>query len=317
MKLSKMGMCNLIKRKLPFFQSSEKCESERTDIARQKFIIKEHEGDDVLGIREIYSASMNGTNLMLTANNGSELLAVNTVDGIVIIPEGITRIRKSVFENGNEITTLIIPSSVTTIDDGAFKMSSKIENIQVHTANKAFIVINGVLYDKDMTRVIKATKHCIMKDIPSSIKVIDSWAYAYCRSAINVIVPYNVTKIGERAFAGCVDLSTIKFLNSQESLGKEVFYECKNLIRVELPKNLRSIGYNTFYKCHRFREVKLPTSLEKIDELAFQGCVNIETIHMGSNLKFVHPEAFNGCSSLETIRVDEFNDNICDIDGVL
>ena len=169
-----MDMCNLLKRMLPLSQPSNDVKG--TDVARQNLSTREDRNDLMRIICEISKAHNERRNLILTANDGTELTGVNTVDGVVIIPEGVTHIQKEAFGFSEEIEVVIIPSSVTTIDDGAFSRLSKIETIQVHKDNKSFSVINGVLYNKDLTRVIKATRNCIMKDIPVDIKQIDSWA---------------------------------------------------------------------------------------------------------------------------------------------
>ena len=174
-------------------------------------------------IYELGEAHNKRKNLILTVNDGTELVGVNTVDGVVIIPEGITHIQKVAFNYSEDIEVIIIPSSVTTIEDGAFSSLRKIETIQVHKDNKSFIVINGILYDKGLTRVIKATRHCIMKDIPVDIKQIDSWAYAYCCSAVEINIPYGVTEIGESAFRECRNLKKVNFTNRMSTIREEMF----------------------------------------------------------------------------------------------
>ena len=310
-----MDMCNLIKRMLPLSQPSG--DGMKADIARQKLIIKEHKDIDMKVIFEVSKARSRKENLILTSNNGTELAGVNSVDGVVIIPEGVTRIKKKAFCLCEDIEVLIIPSSVTTIDDGVFCALNKIETIQVHKDNKSFIVINGVLYNKDLTRVIKATRHCIMKDIPVDIKQIDSWAYAYCCSAVEINVPYGVTEIGNAAFCECKELKKINFTNRLSTLKEGMFSECSNLVRVNLPKGLRMIERSAFSGCVRFREMELPDSLESIERMAFSHCKNLETVLLGSRVRYIPPEAFDGCESLREFEVDADNENIRDIMGVL
>ena len=286
-----MDMCNLLKRMLPLSQPSNDVKG--TYIARQNLLTKEDQNDLVRIISEISKAHNERKNLILTSNGGTDLTGVNSVDGVVIIPEGVTHIQKKAFSFSEEIEAIIIPSSVSTIDDGAFSCLSKIETIQVHKDNKSFIVINGILYDKGLTRVIKATRHCIMKDIPTDIKQIDSWAYAYCSSAVEINIPYGVTEIGQSAFRECMNLKRVNFTNRMSTIRKDMFMYCRDLIKVVLPRDLRVIESNAFSDCVRFREMDLPDCLESIERFAFEGFKNLERVNLGSMVRFISPEAFS------------------------
>ena len=310
-----MDMCNLLKRMLPLSQPSNN--DMRADVARQNLSIKDCQDSNMDVLFELGVAHSNKRNLILTTNNGTELAGVTSIDGVVNIPEGVTRIREQSFYFYDNIEVLIIPSSVNTIDDGAFCNLRKIETIQVHKDNKSFIVINGVLYNKDLTRVIKATRHCIMKDIPVDIKQIDSWAYAYCCSVVDINIPYGVTEIGKSAFRKCEELKKINFTNRMSTLKEGIFDGCSVLAKVVLPKGLRVIESNAFSECTRFREMMLPDSLETIERLAFQDCNNLERVQFGSMVKSISPLAFDRCESLKNFEVDEDNEKYCDEDGVL
>lgn len=71
----------------------------------------------------------------------------------VIIPENVTRISNSAFENSKNIKTLELGSNVNEIEPRTFSSLSSLHKITVNTQNKAFEVINDVLIKKDGTVV--------------------------------------------------------------------------------------------------------------------------------------------------------------------
>ena len=95
MKLLKMEMCNKISRLLPNNYQKDSCKEHGADVARRKLLVidKTEKTDNIL---DIGKARGEGYNLLVTANQGTELIGANTIDGVIIIPEGITQIKKGV-----------------------------------------------------------------------------------------------------------------------------------------------------------------------------------------------------------------------------
>lgn len=316
MKLSKMGMCDKINKMLPNNDQKKTSLDHGADVARRKLHVVEKPAGEELAFGEVSKARRDGYNLLVTANNSTELIGSNTIDGVVIIPEGIIHIKKNAFVYGKDIEMLIIPSTVTTIEEGAVYPLNEIKYIQVHPDNKSFVVIGGILYSKDMTRVVKATKRCMMGDLPDCIKQIDAWAFRGCSTIEDIHVPNSVTDVGEGAFQES-SIKKICFHNHLDSLKTGVFADCENLIRVELPKGLLRIERRAFENCISFRDAKLPSTLKVIEYDAFFGCKNIESVTIGRELDHIDSRAFVGCNSLKTFNVDEDNEHFIDDSGVL
>lgn len=315
MKLLKMEMCNKISRLLPNNYQKNSCKEHGADVARRKLLVidKTEKTDNIL---EIGKARREGYNLLVTANQGTELIGANTIDGVIIIPEGITHIKKDAFDYSRDINMLFIPSTVTTIEEMAMYPLKDIRFIQVHPDNKSFVVIGGVLYSTDMTRVIKATNECMLDDLPNSIKQIDPYAFAYCKTIEKLVIPHSVTGVGEGAFHHS-SIRTICFHNKLETLKRDVLSECSDLIRVEMPKGLSRIERRAFAGCTRFRDVKLPSTLRVIDDFAFENCKNVESVSIGRELEHIAPTAFVGCDSLKKYDVAYDNEHFMDESGVL
>ncbi|MBR2479682.1 MAG: leucine-rich repeat domain-containing protein, partial [Clostridia bacterium] len=61
---------------------------------------------------------------------------------------------------------------------------------------------------------------------------IKNHAFSGCTSLNSVIIPDNVTSIGERAFYSCDSLTSVPIGNSVTSIGGYAFYDCDSLSRV-------------------------------------------------------------------------------------
>ena len=103
---------------------------------------------------------------------------------------------------------------------------------------------------------------------------------------VDVIVPENVVRIGERAF------------------------ENLSIRGVKLPENLREIDGGAFQNCHRLTEIQLSDGVESIGEDAFVNCNALVSIDLPAKLKS-GPLSFAGCSSLESIRFPEGVSSVC------
>lgn len=150
-----------------------------------------------------------------------------------------------------------------------------------------------------------------------------------------VSLPPHITKIGKRVFAHCKSLQKIELPDSLEEICCEAFLNVP-INRVEFPDSLKKISYGAFCRTKlteillpdslveiqdsafsqtMLSEVIIPDSVEKIDGTAFDECQELTYIQIGSGAKRV---CVGGrCRKLERISVSAYNQNFCDIDGVL
>ena len=120
----------------------------------------------------------------------------------VVISEGITSIGMFVFQS-NYIETISISSTVEYINCHAFKKAPNIKNITVHENNLYFVDINGVLFNKSLTSLIKYPGGRTDSEykIPDSVKKIEIFAfYAVSGKLEKVIFGANVQTVCASAF---------------------------------------------------------------------------------------------------------------------
>ena len=152
----------------------------------------------------------------------------------ITIPSSVTYIGNSAFSNCTNLTSITIPSSVTSIRDYAFSNCTSLTSINVDAQNREFSSVDGVLFNKNRTRIITypAGKQGTSYTIPSSVTHIRDRAFQDCTSLTSITIPSSVTSIWEAAFGGCTSLTSITIPASVTYISNGAFYNCNNLVSV-------------------------------------------------------------------------------------
>lgn len=137
------------------------------------------------------------------------------------------------FNSCKEITSIDIPSSVSTIGQSAFENSSKLEAINVSGSNTKYSSGEGVLYDKNKTQLITypENKQGASVDIPSTVSSIESAAFSGSK-LISVNIPSSVTSIKENAFKNNSKLEAVEIPSSVKTIQNLIFSGCTELKNV-------------------------------------------------------------------------------------
>lgn len=108
------------------------------------------------------------------------------------------------------LTRVVIPSSVTNIEDFAFAGCSNLNLITVDGHNSFYSSINGVLFNKKQTTLIEFP--CGVGGnykIPPGVTKIWDNAFYECDRLTRVIIPRSVTDLGYTPFSFCTALTSI------------------------------------------------------------------------------------------------------------
>lgn len=231
-------------------------------------------------------------------------------DTDVIIPatyEGlpVTEISKSAFYNCSTITSVVIPSTVTTIEKPVFSYCISLTNITVDKNNPNFESIDGNLYTKggkELVQYAVGKKDTSFK-IPDG--VVSIWPYAFyaCENITEVTIPKGVTTIGDDAFNYCYYLTAVTIPSSVAVMGNSVFASCENLSSVAIEDGVKTLGKNTFGLCHSLDNVVIPNSITSLDYNVFSSCSGLRRITIPDSVVTIGDSAFNSCSGLATVDI--------------
>ena len=147
------------------------------------------------------------------------------------IPESVTDFGAQVFSGCISLVSITIPSNVTSIYGSTFGGCSSLTEINVDENNANYCDVDGVLFNKAQTQIIKypAGKATTTYDIPESVARIDGDAFDDCSNLTSITIPSRVTHIGNYAFSSCSNLTSITIPSSVTSIGILVFSGCTNL----------------------------------------------------------------------------------------
>ncbi|MBO4539594.1 MAG: leucine-rich repeat protein, partial [Clostridia bacterium] len=186
----------------------------------------------------------------------------------------VTSVKKNAFDNC-DINSVVLPNTVTKIDDNAFSNCPSLKTVV----------------------------------LPGGIIAVPSYAFLACKSLESIVLPDNVEAIGEYAFADCTSLKTVVFPKSLKKIGISAFHNCISLNSFELPKKLKSIGISAFENCRSITELVIPDSVTDIGGYAFATCFALKTVTVGSGFKKTEAAlgvgAFFACCALESVIIRE------------
>ena len=194
-----------------------------------------------------------GLEFTLTNGNTEYSVSHGTVtSGSVIIPEywngkKVTTIKSDAFSiNCKAMTSLTIPTSITTIGEGAFFQCEGLTTLDIPSGvtrietlvfygciNLVTLILpNGITFIGDTS--FYGTKISSFP-LPTSLVTIDAWAFmnAYMGS---VTIPSTVTSIGNSAFSLCANLMVVT-VNSvtPPTAGTSMFSVCPLLGSIRVP----------------------------------------------------------------------------------
>ena len=150
-----------------------------------------------------YHASENGV-LFNKNKTVLEKYPADKIDSSYTIPSSVIHIDSSSFEDCSNLKSINIPSSVTRIDSDAFRNCCGLTSINVDKANKNYSSVNGVLFNKNKTKIIlyPAGKADRSYTIPSSVTSIDCGVFSGCSNLSAISLPDSINYISSYAFDG-------------------------------------------------------------------------------------------------------------------
>lgn len=129
----------------------------------------------------------------------------------------------------------------------------------------------------------------------TSKDVLGAYAFYGCTSLVSLVLPKDITKIGERAFQECSKLTDIAIPASVTSIGKVAFVDCTSLTSIMIPFGVVSIEWMTFGGCTSLTDIVIPTSVTSIGDDAFNDCKGLTGITIPSSVTSIGGGAFQIC----------------------
>ena len=235
----------------------------------------------------------------------------------VVIPDSVTEIGAYAFSGCTGLTSINIPDSVTDIGDFAFSRCTNLDSVI----------------------------------IPDSVNKIGNSAFNSCKSLNTIVIPDSVTSIGRYAFEGTgyysntynwdkqvlyignhlikadpnltgayeikegtktisdyafhniTTLATITMPDGLTTIGNSAFRGCKGLLSFSIPDSVESIGSYAFSDCQSITSIEIPYGVKQINEATFKFCIKLNSITLPDTITDIGESAFYNCSKLTEIKL--------------
>ena len=200
-----------------------------------------------------------------------------------------------VFRGCIALTSVTLPSTMKSIEEGAFKELAALETINLDgvesIGKEAFI-------------------NCLkLKDINiSNAAMIDESAFSGCKALTKVDVS-KATTIGDSAFFDCTALEEVILNPLMTKIANETFYGCSELTTIDL-KNVTIIGDFAFLDCtalkkidlHEVKDIDADDFVYGVGYQAFSGCIALEELTLPLSLNY-RSSSFSKCVNIKTVNI--------------
>ena len=271
----------------------------------------------------------------------------------VTMPNTIVLIEANAFK-GKNLRSIMIPSSVTTVEGGAFSQMAALTTINVAPGNTHFYSNDGVLIEKigpnDWVASYPVAKTGTEYAVPEGIYGVRTGAFQCAANLIKLTLPASLKESPSSAeFTGYS--SAAKLANIEVATGNTAFksidgvlvsLDGKKLIAYpnakpgaasslpayqgvigqpsasvyKIPDGVEIVGQAAFAQVNGLTAIEL-NEVKKLEKGAFDKQTKLRNVRLGSSVDTIEEGAFGGNQNLTAFDVDLLNPNYTSDDGVI
>lgn len=252
------------------------------------------------------------------------------------LPEGLESIGYYAFYNCQNIKQANIPSTVKSIGGNPWGSCSLLTKFNLAEGNQYFKLVNDVLFDKDVTRLISYPigKPDNSYTVPSTVKVIgdnsmrnnSNLSYIYFNDGLERIeggafnvcnlrkveIPASVTELGERVFTSNPNISEFVVAAGNKNYKTVNGFLCTidgshliqglNVADVVIPDEVQYVDGYAFYRFNNIKTVKL-SNAKSIGYASFYNCGQLKSVDFGTSLEAIGNMSFMTCPQISEAKM--------------
>ena len=210
----------------------------------------------------------------------------------------VETIAESAFQSNDNLTSVVLPSSLTLLNTYAFQNCYNLSTINLNACTNLATIGEFVFDDCHSLTSLS---------IPASVSTIGHGLTSGCSSLTTLLVdPSNTTYYSE---GNCIIRTSDKVLvagcatsvipSDVTAINECSFYDCKSITSVTIPAAVTTIGNQAFYNCTLLAEVVFEegSTCEYIGSEAFYGCTSLQEITIPASVETISVNAFNSSNS--------------------
>lgn len=219
----------------------------------------------------------------------------------LVIPESVNSVNNYAFFNDSGLTSVTFSDSVTTIGDYAFFGCTGLTNVVL---GDAITTLRGHAFE-GCTGLTHVT-------LGNSITTLWKGTFNGCINLTSLTISKSVIHI-ENMIENCPSLTSLSVENGNpvydsrdncnaiiETATNTLVVGCKSTI---IPNSVTSIRGGAFYNCVGLTNIDIPNSVSTIGDYSFYGCTDLMSVTIGNSVDSIGNNAFYGCQSLSRIDI--------------
>lgn len=270
-------------------------------------VVKESSGfDNYAGLTNVVIPSVvgyNGHNYQVVRIADQAFSFAENLESIEI-PNTITTIGAGAFYHCSSLTSITIPNSVTSIGNSAITGCANLLSVNISSSVKSIGTNN--LKECPMLEQIwvdpENTVYDSRENCNALIKTSTNELLMGCNTSF---IPSTVESIADHAFYNFDGLKTITLPASVTKIGYQAFRDCDGLERVAINGQLSSFGAHAFEGCSSLHDVQLCEGIQYISLNCFESCNSLKTINIPESVNVIDSCAFLYCTNLESVNLGE------------
>ncbi len=152
--------------------------------------------------------------------------------------------------------------------------------------------------------------------IPQNVTKIGEGAFRDLTGLRSIVIPGTVKEIGNNAFSGNPTLENVVIEEGVERIGAFAFQGCSALKTMKIADSVIGIGSTCFGQCKALTEINFPKGLTTIPYQMLLDCISLTEIVIPEGIQVIDTFAFRNCykvkkttipSTVKTIKGNAFN----------
>ena len=264
------------------------------------------------------------------------------------IPNSVVSIGTSAFNRCNNMEYINFGTGLQEIGSMAFNYCDKLERFVVDENNPYMCSIDGVLFNKDVTKLIfyPLGKLDTSYEVPSTVTEIGNYGIYSIMALESITLPDGLVTLGEHALSRNSNLKSLRLPASLENIHYTSFYYGLSMTSIDVdpanetfssidgvlfnkaqdtlvfypngrpdtmyvvPDGVTTIAPYAFYECKAIEGINFGKDVTFIGTYAMNNCTNLNTVKLGDSVESIDAYAFSGCNVLTSLDVSSTLKNI-------